>query len=579
MDNKQTDMGKRLRALWADGRSFGKRLGLAAPVVLAACYTLLFYGPVELVAFAAGSLQYSYDQILWPLALVALAAAAVLLGLCLALRGRLFNYAVTGLFLLTLGGYCQAAFFNGNLGTLTGDPENWELMAPDMLLDLGFWLVLAAGLALLLYLDRKIWRKALIWASCALVFIQAVPLVGILLGAYDETVATPMDNCALTQEGMYDYAQGKNTFLFVLDRLDYDYIQAVRREDPEFFEPLEGFTEYTNAISTFGRTKPALANLVTGYHETAYREDTQAFYTDCWTHTGRDLLAELDSAGYSAWFYTQAGNLFADPDYALEHADNFTDGKGDLRVGEVVKKVWKLSAYRYVPTAMKPFFWADTNYYNADVFQETNLQVYQFDDAAYGPGFQTAQASLEGNSLKLYHLFGSHNPYNLTADGTYSAESTSVTEQTMGCFNILFRAFRQMRELGIYDDATILILGDHGSAVRDTTDLQKATRIGLFYKPAGSTGPLTQSAAPVSAQNIAPTIVKAAGLDWGPYGTALEEVAEDAHITRVYYKSQCPSGSYGENKVYRYAVTGDAARMENWELVETFDVAKGHNFY
>ena len=248
----------------------------------------------------------------------------------------------------------------------------------------------------------------------------------------------------------------------------------------------------------------------------------------------------------------------------------------------VLPKLLRLSAYRYAPMSLKPFFWEDTNYYNEDIFRPSNTSAYQFDDAGYAPGFTTATAQGESGSFKLYHFYGSHSPYTMNADGTASQETTSVKAQTMGSFRNLMAAFAQMKQLGIYEDATIIITADHGSAVSDTKPLQKATRIGLFYKPAGSAGtPLVWSAAPVCTDNIPATLAKAAGIeDLTPYGTPLEAVAEDAQVTRYYYKTICTSGSYGETAYYKYAVTGDAADFGNWKLVEVIDsLPEANGFY
>jgi len=576
----QSPVQKRLAALWTDSRSFKKRLLIAAPVFLAACFTFLFYGPLEMVAFSGNSLVYSYKEVIWPLA--ALAAAVCLAGVLITMlfRGKVFNYVVCTVFVLTVCGYLQAAFLNGNLGTLTGDAIAWQTLKESMLLNLAVWVVALLCGFLLLYLDRALWTKLMTFVCCALVFMQTVPLLGIVFGAYDETEIEEISSYSLSEEGMYAFSEKDNIFIFVLDRLDYDYIEAVRKQDPDFFDALEGFTDYTNAISCYARTMPALANLVTGYTETAYTATTQTYYTQAWIQEGRDLLADLNGAEYTAEFYTSIHYLFADPEYAKAHVANLNDGKGDLAYATVLKKLMYLSAYRYVPTAMKPFYWEDTNYYNEDVLKNEEYEAYQFDDSGYGPGFLEATADRQKGSFKLYHFYGPHSPYTMHADGTASEEPTTVQEQTMGCFNILYRAFERMKELGIYDDATIIITGDHGAAISDTKGLQKATRVGLFYKPAGKgTQPLEQSAAPVSSLNIAATVAKAAGVDHTAYGPALDEIGENDQIVRYYYKSLCPSGSYGENMVYQYQIVGDAADMDNWELIGQFPVEAGNNFY
>ena len=165
----------------------------------------------------------------------------------------------------------------------------------------------------------------------------------------------------------------------------------------------------------------------------------------------------------------------------------------------------------------------------------------------------------------------------MKADGTASGTETTVTEQTIGSFTNLIGIFSRMKELGIYDDATIIITGDHGAAMNDYKPLIKATRIGLFYKPSGASGtPLQYSKAPVSVKNIPATLAKAIGAEYSSFGTPLDEVSEDADITRIYYKSVCDE-NYVETQVCVYEVTGDAADFENWVLVDTVAIPYSYN--
>lgn len=63
---------------------------------------------------------------------------------------------------------------------------------------------------------------------------------------------------------METYSPEKNTIIFLLDRLDYDYMEQVLETDPDFFAPLDGFTSFTNATSEYARTKPAANFMFTG---------------------------------------------------------------------------------------------------------------------------------------------------------------------------------------------------------------------------------------------------------------------------------------------------------------------------
>ena len=568
---------KKLKNLWSDSRSYGSRLLIAGAVALACGFTFLFFGPLELVAFSGGSLVYGWQDVIWLLLGVFVGFVLIAAPLLALLRGRIFNYTVTVAAAVVVAGYLQALLLNGGLGLLTGDGIDWAAMQSDALWGLAFWTLVLIVLLFVMYLNRKLWALVLKGLCLVLVFMQLVPTVAILCGVYNRTQPNRMDSYFLSDEGFYEFSAQDNVFVFVLDRLDYDYIERVLQEDPDFFKGLNGFTSYTNAISGFARTKPALIHMLTGADQTAYRMSKEEYFAEAWSYGDKNLLEDLDSQGYQIEMYSSIRNLFSQPELPKKYVDNLSDGRAGMHYGTVLGKLLQLSAFRYAPTALKPFFWADTNYYNQDAYKTATAKAYEFNDAAYALGFSQATAQQQEGSFKLYHFYGPHAPYTMKADGTASEEPTTVTEQTMGSFVNLMKLFDRMKELGIYEDATIIITGDHGAAVSDTKPLQKATRVGLFYKPAGQTGALKTSSAPVTTEQVAATVAKAAGADHTAYGKALDEVAENDNVVRVYYKTVCDTETFRETQLCIYHVTGDAADFANWELVQTVDISYSYN--
>lgn len=563
------DFGKKLKALWADKRSFRKRLVLAGSAMAAACFTFIFFGPVEMVAFSGDFLSYSYKDILGLMAVGALLAfvgGTVVISL---LKGKLFNYVVTFISAATIGGYLQALAFNGNLGSLNGDPISWDLMKGELLVNLFVWAVVFLAAYVILYFSRDLWKKVVVFSSVLLVAMQAVPMIGIMSGAYEDTEESAVSELVLSEKGIYEFSAEDNILVFVLDRMDFDYIESVLEEDPSILDGLEGFTGYSNAISKYARTKPALNHILTGTDLPAYTIPDDEYMKNSWTYGGTNLLQELTTQGYSVELYATIQDLFSDPEFVTNYVSNIAASNSDINPVMMLRKMLYLSAYRYLPVSMKPFFWADTNFYNSEIFVDS--EAYELDDAKYAPGFQNSTAARKEKCFKFYHFNGPHPPFVLNADGTRSSNQTTLEEQMIGSLNNLYAIFDKLKELNLYENATIIITADHGDAVYDEAPLTKATRIGLFYKPAGSAEtPLTWSSAPVSTENIPATIMKAAGNDETAYGIALDDVAEDADIVREYYKSV--NEGKPEAAVYKYEVSGDASELKHWELTDIIEM-------
>lgn len=344
----------------------------------------------------------------------------------------------------------------------------------------------------------------------------------------------------LSNHQSHSFSKEHNIIVFLLDRLDYDCIKEVLKKDPHFFDKLDGFTSYTNAISEFARTIPAANHILTSYEENAYIDKSADFLDKSWLGYGSNILDEMNKAGYEIDIYSDIEAMFGTPQ---KFADNVSNMNWDT---------------------------------NNDINNKEEKE-YIIDELVFAKDIESMSAQDEKKHFKFYHFLGAHAPYILNSDGNKSEEKTSRAEQTMGCFSILYKTFDKMKELGIYKDSEIIIVADHGEAISDRRPLTKATAIGLFHKPSGDENtPLKQSRAPVSHKNIPSTILRAMGVkNYMDFGTPLDEVAENADVVRYFYKSVVLEKH--EAKVYKYEITGNALNFSNWKIISEYDAV--HYFY
>ncbi len=581
LDNKiLSSFKKKLKNLWKDKRPYGKRLLCAGAVMLAACFTFLFFGPLEMVAFASSSLDYGYTDVLPLLAITAFCVCIVGSLLISLIRGKIFNYIVTFIFGTTVCGYLQAALMNGNLGLLNGEPIDWPLYKKTMIINLLIWVAVFVVILFVMYINKKFWRKAVTLLAVILVVMQLAPTIGILLGQYQDDGEVTVNECFISQEGINEYSKNDNIFVFVLDYMDYTYIKSILKTQPQFLDKLDGFTGYTDAVPNFSRTKPALNVILTGSDDLPYRVHRNDFLSDAWTHENKNILKTLTDKNYSVDIYATFSYLFSDVNDAYDYVSNLETDKSELNKATLLRKLINLSAYRYTPIALKPYFWADTNYYNADVFKSTNNAAYTNYQSTYTERFINATAERNQPSFKFYHFYGSHPPYYMDENGAMLDVSTSVEQATMGGFNNLYKTFDRMKELGIYDDATIIITADHGDAATLVGNELTPMQIGLFYKPSGSANkPLVWSDAQVSTANIPATIVKAAGGDYSAYGIPLDEVPIDQNVKRVFNRCIVDPSTWNDDKIQVYEVFGKGNESKNYTMIESFEIDDKNKLY
>ena len=220
----------------------------------------------------------------------------------------------------------------------------------------------------------------------------------------------------------------------------------------------------------------------------------------------------------------------------------------------------KLSGFRYAPMPLKRLFWLSPTEFADSVILTAEASPYLTNDFAFYSMLQTQRIKATDTpaSFRYYHLLGTHDPIMMDENALRSSTSTPA-RQGMGAFKIVYEYLDQLKELGLYDDATIIITGDHGLLHGD--DVYRPALTGLFVKPSGSYGkPLEYNDAPVSPAELLPTIMQGLFGDNEDFGPTYFDINEGDPVVREYIS---------DLKYYR--IDGDGRDFSNWTYLETID--------
>ncbi len=541
-----------------------KRFLFALLPVGALVLTFLFFSPAETVMLNVNSFWYSGLGTVVPIMGIVSGVLLVLGAAVLALfRGKAYNALSALCMALALGLYVQGTFMAGTTPPLSGDAVEWTNMKVELLINTAAWIALLSIPFILLRI-KAVWGYARVLVPLLIIAMQLTGFVSLL--ASPDVYST--EPGYMSYDGFCEYSDQGNTLVFMLDRLDHDYVDRVLAEDPAFFDRLDGFTCYDNAIAQYAHTRPSMNFMLTNYNATMFKENADDYYVHSWDDGERHILKDLTEGGYTVDLYGTIRSLLG-KDYSTftPWVANLRLDTSNLNYRRFVLRMAMLSAYRDFPLAMKPFFHYETGKFNDVYKKDTN---YKSNPVPYDKRMANMTVSSDTKYFKFYEFFGSHSPYRLNADGTESSAGTDVITQTKGSFEILLRAFDRMKEAGIYKDTAIIILGDHGYMYDNYGPLEYPARIGLFYKPAGVEGtPLQHTYVPVSHRNIPATILKSAGLDYSAYGVPLDEVSDDKTIVRDYIRTIADEAiGWKDCWALHYDVAYDAADMDSWTLVD-----------
>ena len=130
----------------------------------------------------------------------------------------------------------------------------------------------------------------------------------------------------------------------------------------------------------------------------------------------------------------------------------------------------------------------------------------------------------------------------------------------------------EMKRLGVYDDASVVMTGDQPWAVDDHVEPTQPRLTALFVKEAGAAEkPLRVSTAQVSQENLIPTLVKSAGLRTDrSFGTAYSEVPEGVDTERHHLFALTYGNGY--SALVDFRVCGKGRDFANWQVDSRTDI-------
>ena len=560
-------------------------LSLFAPL------TLCFFGPFEIYANNMAEFKF----VLWDFwvlcGVIAVAAAGVLFGLLMLLRGRAFD-VVFGIILgLSLMCFIQGNYLSLGADSLEGDGVGEGISILEIVINLLVWiLVLAASVVAMLLLNRYRDTVRLI-ATVAVVALVGMTVISFAVislttdvyAAQKEISPDDMDLSkeVLTVKNLDTLATKDNIVIFIVDRFDYEYFDTALRNCPEVFDGLDGFIHFQDYVTTYPRTYPGVPHIVTGVGPD-FSVSRPAYMKDA--YGASPYLSALKDEGFDI-------NVYTDSFYGYENAVHMrpfvsnTSGNVSYKIidrGYLSLDMIRISLYRYVPFLVRhtlgnvstPMYDKYVEYeMEQDVFRTDMKDVYEeLTDEPFT--FREAE-----RGVSYVHIAGCHMPtaYNTDFEKANAEERRDTNVAMKVSFKIIDAYINEMKRMGVYEDATIIILGDHCNIGSDTELPARPHVTALLAKPAGvSEGDMTTSSAQLSPDDIFATVLSAAGSDQASdYGVSIFDVPEGEDRTRYYHFQMVEGTLYeGTYKNAIFEIVGSARDMDNWHLVRVDDLHK-----
>lgn len=553
------------------------RLGLPLLIGAACALTFCFFSVTEVFARNREELLFNFKDFIWWILLAAFCVTVIVTALIALPRGKAGRIVGAVFVWLAVMGWAQGTFLNASSGLAGDDREAFELGVPAVI-NLVIWIAVLAGILLAaLKLKEETVRTGALVLMIAVIGMQAAGFATNLPRILEDRFAVSPEEriqaSYLSTDGMTETASKNNVYVIILDRLDVYYVENIMKEDPDFFAPLSGFTYYGDNLSLYSRTFPAAATIIAGQDGDLTVSNESFFQT---VYRTSPFLKDLKDNGYKVKLYAPSYYAYRSGRSLYGIADNMVSYTGYTvkRPADLSADLLLLSVYKASPTLLKPVFEISTGTFDNYVEYNTSSPQAGWDEYGFY-GELTEKGLSDGayeNAYTYLHFHGAHDPYEID-ENVQKVEKGSANGQVKGDFRILYELFDQLKTKGLYEQATIIITGDHPRAHSDSKVPTQPRVTALFVKEAGrSDEPFAVSTAQVSQENLAATIVKSAGIATDhDYGLAYNEVPEGVDQVRYHQFQQVTDAG---NIILRYRVEGPGNDFRNWSIESETNIGK-----
>ena len=553
---------------------------------------VLFFVPVTIYSGNLDEFDVSLPVILAFFGPLGIVLTLLLTTVGMVLSKQAFQRYVSFLFALGLLLWVQGNLLVWQYGLLDGSEIDWRRGDWRGYFDSGVWL----SLLVVAVVFRKRISHIALFGSAAVVGVNAAALV--FLTTQSPEIWTAKRSGVVPEarpSDIFGFSSEDNVLQIVLDGFQSDLFGEIIREDPErWFEVLDGFTFFEEAMGVFPTTRMSVPAMMSGK---VYENDVPMsdFITDM--SMGQTISNALFDARYDVhivpdnnWYYRKGRYS------AYYHIRVPYDDSANRHELSTAAKILDLVGFRVAPHFLKSVVFADGKWRIRRMFEQSpGSNIPSMSNRSFLRDFiDTCTVDRKRRTFKYIHLMTTHGPPVLTTTCDYAGKRLPSTRANLKIqarcgFEQVMLLLDKLRRLGIYDRCLIVINADHGAGdcVDNDVMLMHEESIGalggvtahefrrmvgsasplLLVKPPRSAGLLRVSRAQVSLTDIPDTISSMVDLGRRFGGRNVFEVGDDESRERRFNDYRWRHENWQDeffDRMDRWVVRGSAFDVRSW---------------
>jgi hypothetical protein len=423
-------------------------------------FTFLIAGPLNLYMNNQENFWFDISSILFFFILIFLIVLCVIIAMIIILSKRAFEIGIATIWGIGIALWIQGSILKWNYGLMNGLSINWGAYAWRGIIDTSIWIMCVLGAIIIAIKKKQYISKIMMFTSILIVLMQSTELIL-------NTLNIEHKPYIVSDEEKFVFSKNKNVVIFIVDTFRSDIFQKIIDEKSSYGSEFKDFTYFRGTMGGFPYTYPSVQLLLTGkYYDNSL--PIKDFITN--VQKENSLFKILRENNFSSHVYSFAqSNLFS-----IDSYDNKTNIVSKSEMIKMTKKMYKLTAFRYMPQVLKKYFVITSDEF-AKKGENERSSVY--DIGFYHDILNTDFTTDDSNGIfKVYHLHGLHNPIRINSDIEEIKEAGGIealTQAGIAELKIIDQYIEKLKELNIYDNTMIIVTGDHGDYIDYTKKIDE----------------------------------------------------------------------------------------------------------
>lgn len=532
-------------------------------IVCAITYMLCYYAPLEI--YMNNKIEFWFDYSVLQPQLLELCWTFLRIGFliviaCYVIHKKVYQGAlcagVSALVIL----YVQGNYLASNLPGMDGSEIDWTQYMPEMEQSAILCLLVIIVVAVLFRVLKEKKFKYVVDFTCVLITAMLVISLADINNKKNGT-ADKQNDYVISKNNEYDYSTNQNFIIFVIDAFDSETFNNIVSNDEYYRNIFDGFTYYPDTVGAYTFTSRSIPFIMSG---TWYENDGDYQEFEAQAVSDSPILKALENEGYRLDAYED--EFLFDNDLSrysnAAKVETVLSDENKLKQEEL-----NISLFKYMPYFLKGNYEVNLDSFN-ETKESTDLDVvyYTMNDVDYYNDLQTTEITTTDQKVfKFIHIEGAHVPYNYDEDMNVIEEGTYEQKQK-ATLKILNEYIQKLKDSDVYDNSTILIMGDHGYVPYDTdpeTGVLARNNPLLMIKSAGEHHELQWNDSAISYEYLQQAYQNLLdGVDGNTCFDGIEGSSEGRRFMMYYYTK--------ENTITEYYQTGYATDMDT--MVKTGEV-------